>query len=92
MILSDAEKDIYSVRVTIVRHEQVDSGSMRFHHPRYITLGQTVIFTDKPIEGDQGGALVFPRVNADEVLKNLHEHIVSEKEKPYDSIIIEELQ
>ncbi len=90
-ILSDDEKSIYSVRVTVARSERIDSGSMMFNHPRYITFGQMVVFTDKEVPDDQCGALFFKRSEEDEVLKNIHGYIVSAKDRPVDSVIIEEV-
>lgn len=90
-ILSDQEKTIYSARVTVARTEKVDSGSMMFHHPRYITFGQMVVFTDSPVEEDQGGALFFKKSEEEEVLKNIGQYIQHGKEKPENSEIIEEV-
>ncbi len=94
VIVSDDEKTICSVRVSVARTERVDSGSMTFHHPRYITFGQTVVFTKNEVDADQAGALVFRATTGEEAaafIRNIHEYIPHGKDKPEDSEIIEEV-
>lgn len=91
IILSDNQKTICSVKIVIERQERIDSGSMMFHHMRYITMGQTVVFCNEEIPGDQSGALFF-RVdsgeNAAEIIHNILEYIPHEKEEPDNSIVM----
>ncbi len=91
VIVDDEQKTVCSVKVTVVRNEQVNSGSMMFHHPRYITLGQTVVFSDTEA-AEICGALFFKASpdEAVEIIKNLQDHIPHEKEEPEHSIIIKE--
>lgn len=93
VIVSDDVKTICSVRVAVVRNEKIESGTMMFHHPRYLVFGQTVVFSAQEINNDQAGALFF-KVASDEealsIIENIHQHIPHEKDKPEDSIIIEE--
>ena len=87
LIYSDAQKDIYSVQVTVERNEKIQSGSMQFVHPRYITFGQVVIFTDVPIECSSE-ILVFSRGQEIE-LERLFDHIKSEKMCPKNTTLFE---
>lgn len=91
VIYVDDAKILCSARVTIMRNETINSGSMQFTHPRYHTFGQFVIFTSAAIAEDQAGALVFnPETpeEAKEIIENLAEYITREKEPPDDSILI----
>ena len=93
VILSDNSKTICSVRITVARTEKVESGSMMFHHPRYITFGQTVVFSAQEVDKDQGGALFFNPASDEEalsIIQNINEYIPHGKDKPVDSEIIEE--
>lgn len=89
IIIQDDEKTIYSVPITVARLERVDSGSMTFQHLRYLTFGQMVVFTDKDVPQDQGGALFFKKGTEKEIFANLIEHIPHEKESPDGTILIE---
>ncbi len=94
VILSDEEKTICSVKITVARTERIDSGSMMFHHPRYITFGQTVVFTDKDVAEDQSGALFFKvssELEALDIIDNIGNYVEHSKDKPNDSAIIEEV-
>lgn len=91
VIIQDDEKTIYCVPITVARLERVDSGSMMFNHLRYLTFGQMVVFTDKEVPHDQGGALVFKRGDEEKILKEIANHIPHEKEKPENSILIEQI-
>lgn len=88
LVHSDAEKDIYCVQVTVVRNEKVNSGSMQFTHPRYITFGQLVMFTDAPVEC-LDGMLVFKR-GQDAELERIIDHLPYGKEHPEETILFEE--
>jgi hypothetical protein len=91
VILHDSWKTICSVRVTVERTEKIDSGSMMFHHPRYITFGQMIVFTKEPHEIDQGGALFFSVSNGEEaveIINNIIDSFEHEKEQPDHSILI----
>lgn len=88
LVYSDEQKDIYSVQVTVERMETVQSGSMQFSHPRYITFGQIVIFTDLPIE-ESSGMLIFKRGQEPE-LEQLISHISHEKERPSDGLFFDD--
>lgn len=93
IILSDADKTICSVRIAVERTEKIDSGSMMFHHPRYITFGQTVVFCNTEVIGDQCGALIFQVSGGEEaaqIIENIQEYIPFGKETPEESIIIEQ--
>ena len=85
LIHSDDQKDIYCVQVTVERKETVQSGSMQFTHPRYITFGQVVIFTEHPIECSSE-ILTFRRGQESE-LERLFDHIKSEKECPQNTTL-----
>ncbi len=93
VILSDDAKTICSVRITVVRTEKVDSGTMQFHHPRYLTFGQMVVFSNQDVDSEQAGALFF-KVDSGEmavnIINNIHLYIPHDKDKPEDSFIIEE--
>ncbi len=94
VIYADEEKIFCSVRITVVRNEQINSGSMMFNHPRYITFGQLVVFSDKEVENDQGGALFFKMTTPEEVkdiIENITDYIPHEKEQPNDAAIIGEI-
>jgi len=93
VIYDDGEKIFCSVRITVVRNEQINSGSMMFTHPRYITFGQMVVFCNSEVEQDQGGALFFKAETAEEaksIIENIIDYIPHEKEQPDDSAIIGE--
>jgi hypothetical protein len=90
VIYEDADKIFCSVRVTVKRMEKISSGSMMFDHARYLTLGQLVVFTDKEVEHDQGGALFFKMEDAIDVVNNIADYITKEKEAPEDCILIGE--
>ena len=94
VILSDEKKIICSVRISIERLEQITSGSMLFHHPRYLEIGQLVIFTKEDINKNQGGALCFDPSDENaalEFIRNIGEYIPHGKEPLEDSIIIEQI-
>lgn len=93
VILEDGDKAICSVKVAVERVERIDSGSMLFHHPRYIVLGQLVVFSKNEISGDQAGALFFRVTNDEEIMdiiNNINDFIPNEKDKPDDCLIIEQ--
>lgn len=93
VIYSDAEKVFCSVRMTIKRDEQINSGSMQFTHPRYYTFGQLVVFTDQEINQDQAGALFFKAETGEEaaeIIGRITNYIMPEKAVPDDSVPIGE--
>lgn len=90
VIYEDGEKIFCSVRVTIRRMEKINSGSMMFEHPRYLTCGQLVVFTDKEVERNQCGALFFRKEDALDVINNITDYIPHEKEAPDDCALIGE--
>ena len=91
LIYSDDTKDIYSVSVTVKRMETIQSGSMQFEHPRYLTFGQIVIFSDSEPTGEKSGAIFFKRGSESE-LERIEDYIPYEKIMPKDSIIIEDVE
>ncbi len=93
VILSDEQKTICSVSITIERMETINSGSMVFSHARYLTFGQLVVFSGKDVTDDQAGALFFNVTTPEEVMdviENIETFIPHEKTAPEDSIIIKE--
>ncbi len=63
-----------------------------FDHARYYTFGQMLVFTQKEVEQDQGGALFFKVESGEEaknIIENITYYIQPEKEAPDDSTIIE---
>ena len=88
VIYEDGEKIFCSVRVTVSRMEKINSGSMQFDHARYLTFGQLIVFTDKQVEHDQGGALFFKIDEALDVVNNIADYIPHEKDPPDDCILI----
>ena len=90
VIYDDGEKIFCSVRVTVMRIEKVNSGSMMFDHARYLTFGQLVVFTDKEVETNQCGALFFKKEDALDVINNITDYISREKEPPDDCVLIGE--
>ena len=90
LIYSDDTKDIYSVSVTVRRMETIQSGSMQFEHPRYLTFGQIVIFSDSEPTGEKSGALFFERGEED-VLSRIDDYVPYEKIEPSDSLVIGEM-
>ena len=94
VIVSDEHKTICSVKITVERNEQVDSGAMRFSHPRYLTFGQTVVFCDSDITGDQSGALFFKTSDGSEavaIVDGILDHIHHEKDAPSNSFVINQI-
>lgn len=93
VIVSDEHKTICSVQICVERMERIDSGSMQFHLPRYITFGQTVVFTDIAISDDQSGALFF-KVDSDEeaasIIDNIVDYLPCTKSKTDHSIVMEQ--
>lgn len=93
VIYSDANKIFCSVRITLARTEEVDSGSMRFSLPRYYTFGQMVVFTDLPTEDDQCGALFYQASTGEEaaaIIENIRDQLECTKEIPDNSYLLEE--
>lgn len=93
VIYSDGEKIFCSVRVTVMRIEKITSGSMMFDHARYYTFGQMVVFSDKDVDQDQGGALFFKAETAEEardIVENITDYIAPEKEVPDNCSLIGE--
>ncbi len=88
VIYADEEKIFCSVRVTVKRDEQINSGSMMFTHPRYITFGQLVVISDKDVGQDQAGALFLKTEDALEALNNIADYVPREKEEPDNCIVI----
>lgn len=93
VIYADQEKTFCSVKITVKRMELIDSGSMQFTHPRYITFGQLVIFTNVALDPDQSGALFFKVNNGEEakdIIENIADYIPREKDEPDDCVLIGE--
>lgn len=88
VIYEDDDKIFCSVRVTVMRMEKINSGSMMFDHARYLTFGQLVVFSDKEVERDQCGALFFKKEDALDVVNNIADYIPREKEAPEDCALI----
>lgn len=92
IIFQDEHQTIHSVPVTVARTEKVNSGSMLFHHPRYLTFGQTVVFTDEAFPANLGAALYFPKGNEEAILESIANHIEHEVQWPDGTILIEEVK
>lgn len=91
IILADEGKIICSVKISVKRMEDIVSGSMMFSHARYITFGQTVVFTDKTITDDQSGALFFNPKDEEEaiaIISSIADRIPHEKEQPKNCEIL----
>lgn len=89
VIYDDGEKIFCSIRITVMRMEKVNSGSMIFDHPRYLTFGQLIVFTDQEVECNQCGALFFKKEDALDVINNIADYIPREKEAPENSVLME---
>ncbi len=93
VIYADEHKIFCSVRVTIARMEEVDSGSMRFNLPRHYTFGQLVVFTSLPTEDDQCGALFYTANTGEEaaaIIENIRDQLEPTKEIPDNTYLLEE--
>lgn len=93
VIYADDHKIFCSVRITISRMEEIDSGSMRFSLPRHYTFGQLVVFTDLPTEDDQCGALFYNTTTGEDavtIIENIREQLEASKEIPENTYNLEE--